>query len=98
MSIRISQSEDSATGRTILRIEGALTADTARLLDDVCAKLLDEAGAKLIINVSAVNFLNEDGAAVLRRLKHQGVCFEGCELFTQRVIETIERLMISFTA
>ena len=91
MGIRISQSEDSATGRTILQIEGALTADSARLLDDICAKLLKDVGAKLIINVSAVNFLDEDGAAALRRLKHQGVCFEGCELFTQRVIETVER-------
>lgn len=91
MGIRISQSEDSATGRTILRIEGAVTADTAQLVDDVCAKLLHEAGAKLIINVSAVNFLDEDGAAVLRHLKQQGVSFEGCELFTQRVIETVER-------
>ena len=90
MGIRISQSEDSATGRTILRVEGALTADTARLLDDLCAKLLDEAGAKLIINVSALNFLDEDGAALLRRLKQQGISFEGCELFTQRVIETVE--------
>ncbi|MGA9772801.1 MAG: STAS domain-containing protein [Blastocatellia bacterium] len=90
MAIRISQSEDPAAGRTILRVEGALTADTAPLLDAVCAKLLDEAGAKLIINVSTVNFLDEDGAALLRRLKHQGVCFEGCELFTQRVIETEE--------
>lgn len=90
MGIRISQSEDSTTGRTTLLIEGAVTADTARLVEDICAKLLDEAGAKLIINVSAVNFLDEDGAAVLRRLRQQGVCFEGCELFTQRVIETVE--------
>ena len=90
MDIRISQSEDSATGRTILRVEGALTADAARLLDDICAKLVEEAGAKLIINVSAVSFLDEEGAAVLRRLKHQGVRFEGCELFTQQVIETTE--------
>ena len=90
MGIRISQSEDSKTGRTVLRIEGAVTADTARLVEDICAKLLDEAGAKLIINVSAVNFLDEDGAAVLRRLRQQGVTFEGCELFTQRVIETAE--------
>lgn len=91
MGIRISQSEDPVTGKTVLRIEGAVTADAAPLLDDVCSKLLDEAGAKLIINVSAVNFLDEAGAVVLRRLKRQGVCFEGCELFTQRVIETVER-------
>ena len=90
MGIRISQSEDSTAGRTILRIEGAVTADAARLVEDVCAKLLNEAGAKLIINVSAVNFLDEDGAAVLRRLRRQGVGFEGCELFTRRVIETAE--------
>ena len=91
MGIRISQSEDPATGKTILRVEGAIADDAARLLDDVCAKLLNEAGAKLIINVSAVNFLDEEGAVVLRRLKQRGVCFEGCELFTQRVIETVER-------
>ena len=91
MSIRISQSEDSTTGRTILRVEGALTAEAARLLDDISAKLLEKPDAKLIINVSAVNFLDEDGAAVLRRLKQQSVSFEGCELFTQRVVETVDR-------
>jgi anti-anti-sigma regulatory factor len=90
MSIRISQSEDSATGRAILRVEGALTADTAQLLDDTCAKLLERPGAAIIINVSAVSFINEDGAAVLRRLKQQGISFDGCELFNQRVIETVE--------
>lgn len=90
MNIRISQSEDSAAGRTTLRVEGALTADTARLLDDMCAKLLEKPGATIIINVSAVSFINEDGAAVLRRLRQQGISFDGCELFTQRVIETVE--------
>jgi anti-anti-sigma regulatory factor len=90
MNIRISQSEDSATGKTILGVEGALTAETARLLDDICAKLLKRPGAKIIINVSAVSFINEDGAAVLCHLKQQGISLDGCELFTQRVIETVE--------
>jgi anti-anti-sigma regulatory factor len=90
MSIRISQSEDAATGKTTLRVEGSLTADAAGLLDDICATLLEKPGAKIIINVSAVSFINEDGAAVLRRLKGKGISLDGCELFTRRVIETSE--------
>ncbi|HKP85337.1 MAG TPA: STAS domain-containing protein [Blastocatellia bacterium] len=90
MSVRISQSEDQATGSVILRVEGSLTADAAELLNDICAGLIKQSGAKITINVAQVRFLDEDGAAVLRGLKQQGVSFEGCELFTQRVVESTE--------
>jgi anti-anti-sigma regulatory factor len=88
MSIRISQSEDAATGKTVLQVEGAITTDTAELLDGVCARLLSHPAAGIVINLSGISFINEDGAIILRRLKQQpGITFEGCQLFTKRVIE-----------
>ena len=90
MSVRISQSEDQATGRTIVRVEGALTAESAELLNGICASLMKKSDAQITINVSNVSSLDKDAAAVLRCLKRQGICFDGCELFTKRVVESTE--------
>lgn len=88
MSIRISQAEDAATGKTILNVEGAITTDTAELLDGICARLLSQPTAGIVINLSGISFINEDGAIILRRLKQQPeITFTGCQLFTKRVIE-----------
>jgi len=88
MSIRISQSEEAATGKTVLHVEGAITTDSAELLDGICARLLSHPTAGIVVNLSGVSFINEDGAIILRRLKQQPeITFEGCQLFTKRLIE-----------
>lgn len=88
MNMRISQSEDQATGKTTLRVEGSLNRDGAELLEKLCARLLTHPNRSVVINLSGIRFLNEDGASVLRELKgREGVIFDGCHLFTQQVIE-----------
>lgn len=88
MNIRISQTEDTASGRVILRVEGRLTRDAAELLESVCTRLLDRSPASIRINVDGINFISEDGAKVLSRLKHlPQVQLDGCRLFTECVVE-----------
>jgi anti-anti-sigma regulatory factor len=93
MDIRISQSEDTASGRVILRVEGRLTRDAAELLEGVCTRFLNRSHANLRINVDSINFISEDGAKVLSRLKRlPQVQLDGCSLFTERVVEQAEAL------
>ena len=88
MDIRISQSEDKALGRVILRVEGRLTGDAAELLEGVCTRFLDRSHADLWINVDGINFISEAGARVLGRLKHlPQVRLDGCHLFNECVVE-----------
>ena len=89
MSVRISRSVDRQSGKAILRVEGSLTPDAAELLKDICIDFIKRFRTDLIIDVAGIDFLSEDGALALRELKQQkGISFEGCRLFTQRVIES----------
>jgi len=91
MDIRISQSEDKNSGRVVLRVEGRLTQDAAELLEGVCTRFLNRSYADLCIDVDGINFISEDGAKVLCRLKHlQHVQLAGCRLFTERLVEQAE--------
>ena len=88
MDIRISQSEDKESGRVILRVEGRLTREAAELLEGVCTRYLQRSQTSIVINVDGINFIGEDGARVLCRLKHLSqVQLDGCSLFTKRVVE-----------
>lgn len=88
MDIRISQSEDKDSGRVILRVEGRLTGEAAELLEGVCTRYLHRSQTSIVINVDGINFIGEDGARTLCRLKRlPQVQLEGCSLFTQRVVE-----------
>ena len=91
MDIRISQSEDKDSGHVILRVEGRLTQDAAELLEGVCRRFLDRSQVAICINVDGINFISEDGARVLCRLKHlPQVQLDGCRLFTERLVEQTE--------
>lgn len=93
MDIRISQSEDSDSGRVILRVEGRLTRDAAELLESVCTRFLERSTANLCINVDGISFISEDGARVLSRLKHRPqVQLDGCHLFTECAVEQAQVL------
>ncbi len=88
MSVRISQAEDRSTGQTSLRVEGSLTGEAVELLENLCLNLLKQPETSVVINLGEVDFLNEDAARLLCRLKReQGISLEGCRLFTRQVIE-----------
>src|SRR5215468_180892 len=88
MNIRITQIEDKSAGKVVLRVEGALAGEAAELVEKMCQKLREKAEAKVVVDLSEVSFVNEPGATVLRRLKKdRRIEFDGCKLFTERLIE-----------
>lgn len=88
MAVRISQAEDHGSGSVILRVEGSLSVEDARLLESSCHEALSRLDRGVIIDLAGVTFLDEASAAVLRRLKQKpDVAFTGCQLYTRQVIE-----------
>lgn len=89
MAVRISRTEEPETLRLLLRVEGVLTRDGAQLLAQQCVPLIHGAGWDVVIDLTAVTFLDEAGAAVVRRLSQfPSVFLTGCELFTQQMLES----------
>jgi anti-anti-sigma regulatory factor len=92
MTVRISQINEQQSGRTILRVEGALHIKDAELLERLCCSLHKHAERSLIIDLSCITFLDSDSASVLCRLKAQkGIAFAGVHLFTRQMIESQEK-------
>ena len=90
MNVRISRTEDSETHRLLLRVEGALTHESAQLLAQQCVSCIHAAEWSVEIDLTAVTFLDEAAAAVVRRLSQSpSVSLTGCELFTQQMIEAV---------
>lgn len=88
MTVRITQIEDKPSGKVVLRVEGALAEEAAALVERMCDTMLEREESKVVVDLSDVSFVNEAGAMIMRRLKKHGrVEFEGCKLFTERLIE-----------
>ena len=91
MPTQIKQIEDGE--RIILRVEGSLTLEDARLLETICADLKKQTnGEQIVIDLADLSFLDSESASVLHRLERErGVLLEGAHLFVQQVIEIAER-------
>jgi ABC-type transporter Mla MlaB component len=90
MVFRISRTKDSETHRPLLRVEGALTREGAPLLPQQRVPCIHDAEWGVEIDLTAVTFIDEAAAAVVRRLSQSpSVSLTGCELFTQQMIEAV---------
>src|SRR5262245_32490869 len=90
MIVRISGTEDSETHRLLLRVEGALTHEDAQLLAQQCVPCFHDTEWSVEIDLTAVTFIDEVAAAVVRQLSQSpSVSLTGCELFTQQMIEAV---------
>ena len=75
----------------ILKLEGALTLADARLLEEICNDLRDELDYGITIDLAGVNFLSNQSAKILCRLKEiPELTFQGMHLFVQQIIESTE--------
>ncbi len=91
MPTRITQVDFPDGAGTLLRVEGSLTLEDARLLEKICADLRQQTSAPVAIDLSGLNFLDSESASVLCRLKQRaGVSLEGLHSFIQKVIEVAE--------
>ena len=91
MPTHITQIDDPAAARTVLRVEGSLTLADAELIEVVCHDLLSQQPKPITLDLTGINFLDSESASVLRRLKtEQGVALDGVHLPVQKAIEMAE--------
>lgn len=92
MATSIKQLDDHERGLTVLRVEGDVMLEDARLLERVCRDLKEtEPDKDIVIDLADIGFLDSEGASVLNELNKKGVDFEGVHYFVQKVIEQVER-------
>jgi anti-anti-sigma regulatory factor len=86
MTARITE-QDEPSGH-VIRLEGSLSGEDARLVERLCAEAASRPDPRVVVDLNGVTFLDDESAAVLRRLRGSGgVTFRGCCLFNQRVID-----------
>ena len=92
MPTQITQIDEAGGARTTLRVAGSLTLADAELLVRICTCLREERGAEITLDLSELDFLDSESAAVLARLnQQQGVTLDGVHLFVQQVIDQTEQ-------
>ena len=74
-----------------LMVEGSLYRRDAELLERICRDLASQTKKGIMLDLSNLNFLDSDSAAVLCSLKRElGVSLEGLHLFIEKVVELAE--------
>jgi anti-anti-sigma factor len=92
MPTQITQIEDPARNRTILRVSGSLTQLDAELLERLCADLTEISENRIVIDLAEIDFMDSDSASVLSRVKEKyPVELEGVHLLVQNAIDLAER-------
>jgi len=90
MSIKITQIFDERRDRTVLRVEGKLYPIDAEILERTLLELRKEGLNQVEINLAGVSFLDNESAAVLRRLRRLGAVLTDINFFVEKVIEQTE--------
>ena len=62
----------------------------AEIVGQVFEELNSQKGRKIEIDLTAISFINSDGAAILKRIEAQGAVLTGLDFFIKQVIETYE--------
>lgn len=92
MATRITQVEDAERGTTILRVDGEMFYDDAVLLEKIAVEMREEIGRDITLDLADLDFLDSDGAPVLKRLERErGFEIVGLEYFLQKVINVTEK-------
>ena len=92
MPTKITEIEDKERGKDILRVEGSMTLEDAVLLEKIATCMRDEKGRNLTLDLADLDFLDSDGASILKRMQsEQGFEIEGIEFFLQTVVDEIEK-------
>lgn len=92
MPTHITQIDDNEHQRTVLRVEGDMLLDDALLLERIASDIQTDFDTCVTIDLSDLDFLDSESAAVLRRLDNRiGVRIEGIETFLQTAVNTAEK-------
>lgn len=91
MTTRITRAEDDGRRQILLKLEGTLTTADARLLEEICADLRSQLSYRITIDFAGVNFVGQEGAKILCRLKAlPDVTMRGMHLFVRQIMESTE--------
>jgi anti-anti-sigma regulatory factor len=92
MPTHITQVEDQDTNSTVLRVDGQLLQDDARLIERIAWDIHAESGRSVVIDLADVDYLDSDAASVLRVLQSkQGIQIVGIEILLQNAVNEVER-------
>lgn len=92
MPTNIKEIEDRERDRTVLRVEGSISEADALLLEKIAVDLRRKNGKKMTIDLSDLDFLDSDGAPIIKRLKDEHKFeIEGLEFFLQKIVNQAER-------
>ena len=91
MTTRITQLKDQHRKRVVLKLEGTVSVADARLLEEICNDLKEEFGYGITVDLGGVDFLGNESATILCRLKTlPELTLAGMHLFVQQMIESTE--------
>ena len=91
MPTTITEIEDEERGKTVLRVEGSMTAEDAVLLEKIALGMREQADRNLTIDLSDLHFLDSESAPILKRLEREHKFeIEGLMIFLQKVVEENE--------
>lgn len=92
MATQITQIDQPERNRTVLRVEGDMLSDDARLIEKIADCMALETGHSISIDLADLSFMDSDAASVLRKMtERNGVEIEGVELFLQSAVDMAER-------
>lgn len=81
--------EEKATGRIVrLRLDGAISADNAEELSQLCARYRTEAERSLIIDMEGVNFMTPEAARKLAGMRTDSLRLINCSPFISTLLDT----------
>ncbi len=93
MPTNIIQIEDAVHERTILRVQGEMAVEDARLIERIARGLRTETGNAIMIDLADLDLLDSESAPILKRLSDErGFDLIGIEIFLQHVVDEAERL------
>ncbi len=92
MPTHITEIEDAARGRIVLRVEGSMTFEDAVLLEKIALNMRRRRGKDITLDLADLTFLDSESAPVLKRLEGEHHFeIEGLMVFLQKIIEIIEK-------
>ncbi len=92
MPTHFTEVEDHDRGKIILRVEGALMAEDAKLLERIALDLRKSRGREITLDLADLDFLDSESAPMLRRLQSEhGFEIEGIEFFLQTIVNDAEK-------
>jgi anti-anti-sigma regulatory factor len=92
MPTTLTEIDDNAREKIILRVEGSMTFEDAELLERIALDLREQRGRNITFDFSDIDFLDSESAPILIRLvREHEFEMEGIEFFLQTIVNDAEK-------